>query len=664
MSPYIEYVLKVSIGMMVVSVFYHVVLRKYTFFNWNRWYLLGYSLLTFLIPFINIDHTLKQVELADHAVVQAIPVVQNFAVVQAHAQPVPVEKIHVNYSDIVLFILLAGGLIMLVRVVLALLSYYKLRNKAHLISDGDVKVFQVEKNITPFSFGNSIFLNRNLHDDVDLKEIMLHEFVHVKQKHTIDIIWSEVLCILNWYNPFAWIIRSAIRQNLEYIADRAVLENGVDAKAYQYLLLKVVGVPEFRIANQFNFSSLKQRIVMMNKMKTARIQLIRFLFVLPLISVLLVAFRSEVRDTFTSTATENNTFCVAGILVDGKTGKPIANAPIKVETTEDVVWSKDDKVGQGNTKNVGTLLHSDGRRTFIRGKHLTTILTDEDGFYYYAAEGALKDSIKSMAIAMEGYDGRSFAMGTVFRGGVLRYGHFVIAFLGDKSSNDFSNEYFHTDQDDFFKENVNQNIPESIKAHLLNRKPSFEEEYRLKQDFKRTYKEPKNNLTKFGKGYFDQSHNLIGYEGITEIYLDGQKVDYHVVNNTARKDNIRLMNKIQQTNLSRKPFAGAAAKLFYLTYQTNLEAPPKSYLKKGNVEWIDATSFDLNRLDSEPYFLDGFRQIYGVGSNMKPLKEEIKRVAVFKGKLARYYDKKLDKVLWIETRPVDEVFGRPEFASK
>jgi len=654
MSPYIEYVLKVSIGMMVVSVFYHVVLRKYTFFNWNRWYLLGYSLLTFLIPFINIDHTLKQVELADHAVVQAIPVVQNFAVVQAHAQPVPVEKIPVSYSDIVLFMLLAGGLVMLMRVVLALFSYYKLKSKAQLISEGDVKVFQVEKNITPFSFGNSIFLNRNLHDDVDLKEIMLHEFVHVKQKHTIDIILSEVLCILNWYNPFAWMIRSAIRQNLEYIADRAVLENGVDAKAYQYLLLKVVGVPEFRIANQFNFSSLKERIIMMNKMKTARIQLIRFLFVLPLISVLLVAFRSEVKDQFTKTAAEDNTFCVAGLLIDGKTGEPMANALLKVVTTEEVVWVKGDKP---TAPAKAVVFHSDGKRTYTEDKYVTTIVTDKDGFYYYAADESAKDSIKSMAVSYDD-ERSSFIMSTFFKDDTLSYGHFLISFIGDKTSDDVSSEFYRTDQKDFFKTNKNQDVPKAVKAHLISKKAVFEEEYQLKQSFKKAYKDPKNNITKFGKGYFDKNRDLIGYEGITEVYLDGKKVDYHEVNNTVRKEKITLLNKTWHPN------SNVNEKLFYYSYQTNVDAPPKSYLKKGNVEWVDVASFNIAQLDKEAYFLDGFRQIYGVGSNLKPLKEEIKRVAIFRGKLARYYDRKLDKLIWIETRPVEEVSGRPEFASK
>jgi TonB-dependent SusC/RagA subfamily outer membrane receptor len=109
----------------------------------------------------------------------------------------------------------------------------------------------------------------------------------------MDIIFGELLCIVNWYNPFAWLIRYSIRQNLEFTADRQVLGSGVDKKGYQYHLLKVVGDPGYRLANSFNFSSLKKRIIMMNKIKSARSHLLKFLFILPLLAVLLVAFRDK-----------------------------------------------------------------------------------------------------------------------------------------------------------------------------------------------------------------------------------------------------------------------------------------------------------------------------------------------------------------------------------
>src|SRR6185369_4807428 len=116
----------------------------------------------------------------------------------------------------------------------------------------------------------------------------------------LDILWAEFICIFNWYNPFAWLIRRAVRQNLEFIADDKVLQNGIDRKQYQYLLVKVIGNNQFSIAQKFNFSSLKKRIAMMNKMKSAGVHLLKFLFILPLVAVLLVAFRNNYEKRKTS----------------------------------------------------------------------------------------------------------------------------------------------------------------------------------------------------------------------------------------------------------------------------------------------------------------------------------------------------------------------------
>ena len=156
-----------------------------------------------------------------------------------------------------------------------------------------MKIYHVDENIIPFSFGNSIFINRHLHSETELQEIIQHEFVHVKQLHSIDILWGEILCLLNWYNPFAWLLKKSIRQNLEFIADNKVLEKGVSKKEYQYLLLKVIGNNQYSIATQFNFSSLKKRIAMMNKLKSTKVHLVRFLFLLPVVVVMLLAFRNK-----------------------------------------------------------------------------------------------------------------------------------------------------------------------------------------------------------------------------------------------------------------------------------------------------------------------------------------------------------------------------------
>lgn len=280
----IEYLLKVSIALALVYVFYQLLLRRLTFYNWNRWYLIGYALLSFLIPFMNITDFLFKHELDEVQFVRMVPVYNlNLTLVDGGFEW--------NSWNIAIVILVAGMLVMGLRMLLQFFSLRRMKAKAKLLNEGDIQLFHVEDHIMPFSFSNGIYINSKLHTEAELQEIIRHEFVHVKQRHSIDILFAELLCMVLWFHPAAWLIRKAIRQNLEFIADEKVLQDGVDKKQYQYLLLKVVGNNHYSIASNFNFSSLKNRIIMMNQIKSARVQVIRFLFILPLVAVLLLAFR-------------------------------------------------------------------------------------------------------------------------------------------------------------------------------------------------------------------------------------------------------------------------------------------------------------------------------------------------------------------------------------
>lgn len=288
MPLFILYLLKLTISLGLVFLFYHFVLRRLTFYTWNRWYLLGYTLLCFFLPFIDISPALVGSEIKDSPVVNWVPVLGEKIVLSKEDQ-----RVGLNGWDYAVLILLAGVVFMLIRLSIQLISIHRMRSRSSLISTNGIRVYQVDAPIIPFSFGDSIFINHQQHSTAELEEIIRHEFVHVKQKHSVDIIWGELLCLFNWYNPAAWLLKKSIRQNLEFIADRQVLEQGMDRKHYQYLLLKVIGNNHFSIANQFNFSSLKKRIAMMNKLRTAKVHLVKFMFVLPLVSVMLLAFRNE-----------------------------------------------------------------------------------------------------------------------------------------------------------------------------------------------------------------------------------------------------------------------------------------------------------------------------------------------------------------------------------
>ncbi len=296
MSLLIQYLVKLTISLAVVWLFYQFILRRLTFYNSNRWYLLGYTLLSFFIPFINISSLLEN---KSTGFIQLVPSVHEYtmALEEASDCPVPIWSTSYDKWDFVAFGLMVIAGILFIRFAISYLSFLSIKRNAKLISNDRVKIYQVNDDIIPFSFGNSIFINSNLHTESELQEIVRHEFVHVRQRHTIDIMWAEMLCIINWYNPFSWLLKRSIRQNLEFIADNKVIGNGVDKKQYQYLLLKVIGNRQFSIATQFNFSSLKKRIVMMNKSKSAKRHLGRFLFLVPVLAIILLSFRHSFRQT-------------------------------------------------------------------------------------------------------------------------------------------------------------------------------------------------------------------------------------------------------------------------------------------------------------------------------------------------------------------------------
>jgi beta-lactamase regulating signal transducer with metallopeptidase domain len=296
-----------------VFLFYQFVLRKLTFYDCNRWYFLGYTLVCFFIPFIDISPVLQKNDWTNSTAVAWVPLIGEYHITAISA--------HRSYNfftawNIVSLIVIAGMLVMFLRLLFQLVSFRRMMQKAKAIPAANINLFHVDENIIPFSFGNAIFLNQHLHSTEELQDIIRHEFVHVKQKHSLDIIWGELLCLVNWYNPFAWLLKRSIRQNLEFIADSTVLQNGIDKKQYQYLLLKVIGNNQFSIASKFNFSSLKKRIAMMNKLKTAKLHLVRFLFILPLLAVILLSFRKQTGDSIANNKNKESTIALPGGFTD------------------------------------------------------------------------------------------------------------------------------------------------------------------------------------------------------------------------------------------------------------------------------------------------------------------------------------------------------------
>ena len=127
-----------------------------------------------------------------------------------------------------------------------------------------------------------------------MQSVLEHEKVHARQYHTLDIMLLEVLRVFFWFNPVLWLYKSAVRQNLEYLADHFAIESATDKKSYQYLMLKqAVNTQEYTLANSFYNSLIKKRIVMLNQNQSKKINVLKTLVVAPLLGLLLVSFNIE-----------------------------------------------------------------------------------------------------------------------------------------------------------------------------------------------------------------------------------------------------------------------------------------------------------------------------------------------------------------------------------
>ncbi len=174
-----------------------------------------------------------------------------------------------------------------------------------VIRDGRFRIVETRGNRAPCSFGNNIFINPALYDPETYQQILIHEKIHVSGRHTLDILLAEIAVVLQWFNPFIWLYRREVENNLEFLTDQSVLQHrDVERSAYQLSLLRV-SAPHlpFSITNNYNQSLLKRRIVMMNSQRSPRSTVWKYFFLLPLLTVLVFALNKPAAFGQTATST-------------------------------------------------------------------------------------------------------------------------------------------------------------------------------------------------------------------------------------------------------------------------------------------------------------------------------------------------------------------------
>jgi len=285
MPALFTFLFKVNIALLLFCLGYYLVLRHLTFYTLNRIYLVAAILFSSIYPWINISGFLQRHQ-------QLTAPVQNVILQwKAPAENLVKPLNQPNYWYWTEVIFWAGAILFALRLAVQLFSLYRLYRNSQPGRIHNYPVRLIDGNVGPFSFWRSIFVNPATLAPSDLEKVLEHEHVHVSEWHTLDILLAELSTIFYWFNPGIWLMKRAVRENIEFITDRKILQRGVDSKQYQYSLLSVsmAGTPN-TLVNNFNISTIKKRIIMMNAKRSSRIKLSRYVLVAPVVIILLLVF--------------------------------------------------------------------------------------------------------------------------------------------------------------------------------------------------------------------------------------------------------------------------------------------------------------------------------------------------------------------------------------
>ena len=333
MEAFYLYILQVNIGILAFYLLYRFLLVHDTFLEMRRayWWLVWATV--FAYPWVEL-HAVRgeamplQVVMADY--VETITLVASAVA--------PVEAPSWTWQDALAGVWALGAAVLVVRFLVQLAVVCRLAWRGRKLVWHGQRVIALDSGEQPFSFFSWIFVNPEHYSEEELEEIMAHEATHARQRHSWDVVVSELLCCLFWFNPAVWLAKRYIRQNLEFLADRAVMRAGFDRKSYQYHLLRLsYGVGVEQIVNSFNVSLLKRRIMMMNRKKSGRTGALKYALLFPVAGLLVLSANAEaVAETAEHVAAHwtapDGMVTMTGTVVD-ENGKPLPGVTVVLKGT-------------------------------------------------------------------------------------------------------------------------------------------------------------------------------------------------------------------------------------------------------------------------------------------------------------------------------------------
>jgi BlaR1 peptidase M56 len=281
------YLGQMQLALLLLLGVYYLALRRLTFHRLNRFYLLGSLALAALYPALDLSAmSLRPAPTARPLNISAL-LLADAPGTAAAAGPSGALSAETWW----LLAYAAGTVLMLALLLVQAAALWRLHRRSRPVREAGAAFRAVAAPVSPFSFGRHIYLNPARHAAEELPAILLHERVHVRQLHSFDTLLAHLHRALAWASPAAWLWLRAVQENLEFIADAAVLrESALPAKTYQYSLLRLSTLaagPAF--TTPFSFITLKNRIQMMNAPESKPRQLTRYAAGLSLLLLLAAA---------------------------------------------------------------------------------------------------------------------------------------------------------------------------------------------------------------------------------------------------------------------------------------------------------------------------------------------------------------------------------------
>ncbi|NRB84139.1 MAG: M56 family metallopeptidase [Winogradskyella sp.] len=280
------YLLKFSACLLALWVLYVLFLERQKMHRFKRFYLLGSFVMALIIPMFTITEYIE-------------PVVKNFEITPLYLpieasviEPVTEENPIVDLTTVLWLIYGLGVAVFSIRFVMNLRRLYNSISKNSKIQNKNFIYILLNKYRIPHSFFSYIFLHKTAYQSNEIpQEVLLHEETHAKQLHSLDILVIELLQIVMWFHPLVYLLKHHIKLNHEFLADEAVLNEGVDSSSYQTILLQFsTNTQDYQLSSAINYSLIKKRFTVM-KTQTSKTRIwLSSLLLLPVCAILFYSF--------------------------------------------------------------------------------------------------------------------------------------------------------------------------------------------------------------------------------------------------------------------------------------------------------------------------------------------------------------------------------------